>query len=181
MKLTEGVPAEKSARLMKACAHMGLEGVVMKCKGSLYRPGFRGPDWIKVPIRHREEFVVAGYLPSVRGFSTLILGQYDREGKLIYAGFCGTGLSDDIRTFIFQELNATRRKTCPFQTVPVIRDAFRELPDTLPAWVRPSMVVEVEYRQRLKDGLRHAALKGLRPEKKPGMIRRSPMSERGPF
>jgi ATP-dependent DNA ligase len=43
------------------------------------------------------------------------------------------------------------------------------------------MVVEVEYRERLKDGLRHAALKGLRPEKKPGPIRRSPMSGRGPF
>lgn len=41
--------------------------------------------------------------------------------------------------------------------------------------------VEVEYRQRLKDGLRHAALKGLRPEKKPGLIRRSPLSDRGPF
>jgi hypothetical protein len=43
------------------------------------------------------------------------------------------------------------------------------------------MVVEVEYRQRLKDGLRHAALNGLRPDKKPGVIRRSAMSERGPF
>jgi hypothetical protein len=36
--------------------------------------------------------------------------------------------------------------------------------------------MEKEYRQRLKDGLRHAALKGLRPEKKPGVIRRSPLS-----
>ena len=56
-----------------------------------------------------------------------------------------------------------------------------KLPDTPPGWLRPSMVVEVEYRQRQKDGLRHAALRGLRPEKKPGLIRRSPMSERGPF
>jgi bifunctional non-homologous end joining protein LigD len=181
VKLTEGFPAAKSERLMKACAHMGLEGVVMKRKGSLYRPGFRSPDWIKVPIRHREEFVIAGYLPSSRGFSTLIVGQYDGEGKFVYAGFCRTGLADDIRTFVFQELRASRRKTCPFRTVPILRDHFRELPDTLPIWVRPGLVVEVEYRQRLKDGLRHAALKGLRPEKKPGLIRRSPLSERGPF
>ena len=34
---------------------------------------------------------------------------------------------------------------------------------------------EIEYPQRLKNGLRHAALKGLRPEKKPGLIRRSPL------
>jgi ATP-dependent DNA ligase len=49
----------------------------MKRKGSIYRPGFRSRDWLKVPIRHREEFVVAGYLPSPRGFSTLILGQFN--------------------------------------------------------------------------------------------------------
>ncbi len=181
VKLTEGFPAAKSARLMKACALMGLEGVVMKRKGSIYRPGFRSPDWIKVPIRRREEFVVAGYLPSPRGFSTLILGQCGREGKFVYAGFCGTGLSDDTRAVIFEELKSTRRKTCPFPRALVLRDDFREAPDTPPQWVRPTLVVEVEYRQRLKDGLRHAALKGLRPEKKPGLIRRSPLSEHGPF
>jgi hypothetical protein len=42
-------------------------------------------------------------------------------------------------------------------------------------------VVEVEYREPMKDGLRYASLKGLRPEKKPGVIRRSPLSERVPF
>jgi bifunctional non-homologous end joining protein LigD len=62
VKLTEGFPGEESERLMKACAFMGLEGVVMKRKGSIYRPGFRSPDWIMVPIRNREEFIVCGYL-----------------------------------------------------------------------------------------------------------------------
>jgi ATP-dependent DNA ligase len=116
-----------------------------------------------------------------REFSTLILGQCDSEEEFVCAGFCGAGLSEETRAVIFEELKVTRRKTCPFPTVPVLRDHFHELPDTPPEWVRPSIVVEVEYRQRLKDGLRHAALKGIRPEKKPGMIRRSTMSERGPF
>ncbi len=181
VKLTEGFTAGKAKRLMKACAMMGLEGIVMKRKASVGRPGFRTSDWLKVPIKHREEFVVAGYLPSSRGFSTLILGQYDSEGRFVYAGFCGTGLSDDTRAVIFEELKATHRKTCPFPKVPALRDHFRELPDVPPVWGKPSMVVEVEYRQRLKDGLRHTALKGLRPEKKPGPIRRLPMSERGSF
>ena len=61
-----------------------------------------------------------------------------------------------------------------------LRNDFRELPDT-PQWVRPAVVVEVEYRQRLRDGLRHAALKGIRPDKKPRLIRRSPLAEQGPF
>jgi len=44
----------------------------------------------------REEFVVAGYLSSPRGFSTLILGHYNREGNFVYAGFCGNGLSSNV-------------------------------------------------------------------------------------
>lgn len=165
VKLTEGFPASKSRRLLKACAQMGLEGVVMKRRGSIYRPGMRSRDWIKVPLRQREEFIVAGYLPSRRGFSTLILGEHNREGDLVCAGFRGNGLSDEVRGLLLEDLRATHRKTCPFRTVPELRDAFRELPDTPPQWVRPTIVVEVEFRQRLRDGLRHAVLKGLRPDK----------------
>jgi bifunctional non-homologous end joining protein LigD len=91
VKLTEGFPAGKAPRLMKACAMIGLEGVVMKRNASVYRPGFRTSDWLRVPIRHKEEFVVGGYLPGPRQWRTLILGQYDRGGKFVYAGVCGTG------------------------------------------------------------------------------------------
>jgi len=70
VKLTESFPAAQSRRLMEACDAMGLEGVIMKRKGSLYRPGYRSPDWIKVPIRHTEEFVVIGYLAATRAAST---------------------------------------------------------------------------------------------------------------
>src|SRR5690242_14659040 len=37
--------------------------------------------------------------------------------------------------------------------------------------VRRTLVVEVAYRQRLTGGLRHAALKGIRPDKRPRLIR----------
>jgi bifunctional non-homologous end joining protein LigD len=175
VKFTEGFPAEKSKRLMKVCASMGLEGVVMKRKGSLYRPGFRSPDWIKVPIHHREEFVVCGYVASGPSrLSSLIVGQYDREGNLAYVGLVGTGLPNETRLAILRELEATQRKTCPFSSVPELRDRLGELRTGLPPlWVKPRLVVEVEYRRRQKDGLRHAALKRLRPEKKPGVMRRS--------
>jgi bifunctional non-homologous end joining protein LigD len=111
VKLTEGFPAGKAPRLMKACAVMGLEGVVMKRKASIYRPGFRTSDWLRVPIRHKEEFVVGGYLPGLWQWRTLILGQYDREGKFVYAGICGTGLSSDTRAVILEDLKATLRSS----------------------------------------------------------------------
>jgi ATP-dependent DNA ligase len=80
------------------------------------------------------------------------------------------GLEVVIMKRTLQELRATRRKTCPFRTMPDLRDDFRELPRVPPVWVRPTVVVEVEYRQRLKGGLRHAALKGIRPDKKPRLL-----------
>ncbi|HLY24521.1 MAG TPA: hypothetical protein VKT83_18800 [bacterium] len=110
-------------------------------------------------------------LPNRIRSSHLILGQFNRQGTFTYAGFCGTGLSETTRAVLLEELQGTRRKTCPFRAVPDLRDDFRELPDTPPQWVRPTVVVQVECRQRLKDGPRHAALKGVRPDKRPRLIR----------
>jgi bifunctional non-homologous end joining protein LigD len=174
VRLTEGFRAEKAQRLMDACAAMGLEGVVMKRRASVYRPGVRSRDWLKVPIRQREEFVVAGYLPRPDGFSTLILGQYDRRGRLAYCGCCGMGLSAGTRALVSEALRAARRKRCPFPAAPVLRDDFRELPDVPPQWVRPVMVVEVEYRQRGRSGLRHAVLKGIRPDQPARQVMQPP-------
>jgi ATP-dependent DNA ligase len=62
----------------------------------------------------------------------------------------GTGLSNEMRLVILRELQATQRKTCPFSSEPDLRNHFGELRTDLPLhWVRPSLVVEVEYRQPL--------------------------------
>lgn len=60
---------------------------------------------------------------------------------------------------------------CPFQTTPDLRDDLRQRPDVPPVWVRPTVAVEVECRQRVRDGLRHAALKGVRSDKRPSVTR----------
>ena len=46
--------------------------------------------------------------------------------------------------------------------MPVLRDDFRELPGTPLFRIRPIVVVEVEYRQQLKDDLGRGALKGIK-------------------
>ena len=68
-------------------------------------------------------------------------------------------------------MKATETMACPFKPIPTLRDHWGELGTDLPPhWVRPTLVVEVEYRERLADGLRHAALKGLHPNKGPRRV-----------
>jgi bifunctional non-homologous end joining protein LigD len=150
VKLTEAFPAVQSRRLWTACAAMSLEGVIMKRKASFYRPGYCSPDWIKVPIRHTEEFIVMGYLAaSPNRLSSLILAQYDQHGKIAYAGLVGTGLSEEARGMLLTQPHALKRKTSPCAPVPVLRDHFRELrTDVPPQWIKPRLVVQVEYRKR---------------------------------
>lgn len=62
--------------------------------------------------------------------------------------------------------------------MPILRDHFGELRTDLPPhWVRPTLVVEVEFRARTTDGLRHAALKGLRPDKDTREVRAQMMAK----
>lgn len=96
----------------------------------------------------------------------MIVGLYDRTGYFRYAGLVGTRLSEEMPPVIVRELQATERKTSPFVPVPTLRDHFGELrTDLPPRWVKPSLVVEVAYKQRTSDGLRHPSLKGLRLDK----------------
>jgi hypothetical protein len=81
-----------------------------------------------------------------------------------------------LRAVILEELRARHRQTSPFRAVPDLKDDFRELPDTPPQWARPTLVVEIEYRRRLRDGLGHASLKGVRLDKRPRVIRQPPVS-----
>jgi len=57
----------------------------------------------------------------------------------------------------------------------MLRDHFGELwTDLPPQWVKPVLVVQVEYRKRTGEGLRHAALKGLRPDNLQGKCHGQP-------
>jgi bifunctional non-homologous end joining protein LigD len=95
----------------KACA-MCLEGIVSKRADAAYASGNRGL-WLKVKCLHREEFVVLGWTDpeGSRPFlGALLLGYYDPNGRLVYAGRvgaastrpslngCGGGCSRSLRT-----------------------------------------------------------------------------------
>ena len=77
----------------QACG-LKLEGIVSKHGDAPYAPGNRGLC-LKIKCLNREEFVVVGWTDpeGARPFlGALLLGYYDPDGRLIYAGRAGTGI-----------------------------------------------------------------------------------------
>src|SRR5205823_3349574 len=83
----------RGAEFHRHACQYELEGTVAKRADKPYRPG-RGADWLKVKCLNREEFVIVGFTDPERsrqGFGALLLGYYDPDGQLRYAGRVGTG------------------------------------------------------------------------------------------
>lgn len=65
VRLSQALPgsAEKVVAAVRAA---GLEGVIAKRKNSIYQPGERSNDWVKLKLEHQQEFVIGGYRPTAR-------------------------------------------------------------------------------------------------------------------
>lgn len=54
-----------------------------KRQGSPYQPGVRSPDWLKIPLRQRADFIVCGHVPNAsdeRKPGGLILAEPNGQG-----------------------------------------------------------------------------------------------------
>jgi bifunctional non-homologous end joining protein LigD len=104
----------------------------------------------------------------------LLLGYYDSDGRLIFAGRVGSGINH-------AELQQLSRKLQPLATnkmplaVPPPRNSRFGSPLELSRvhWVKPELVVEVKYLAWTGDNLpRQVVYEGLREDKPPTEIRR---------
>jgi bifunctional non-homologous end joining protein LigD len=148
----------------RACAS-GWEGLVVKRGDAPYRPG-RSRDWLKFKCQAGQEFVIGGYTDpkgARTGFGALLLGYYDREGKLAYAGKVGTGFDDATLVSLGGTLAGLERPQPPFG-----RGA---LPRTGVHWVEPQLVGQVGFSEWTTAGqLRHPRFEGLRRDKDPASV-----------
>ena len=93
--------------ILKHAGQLGFEGVVSKTIDAPYAPGNRGL-WRKAKALNRQEFVVVGWSDpegSRPHLGALLLGYYADDGKLIYAGRVGTGMSIGALGFCVPILN----------------------------------------------------------------------------
>jgi bifunctional non-homologous end joining protein LigD len=143
----------------QAC-RLGLEGIISKRRDGTYETT-RTRSWLKVKCLKEQEFVIGGFTdPSGarEGLGALLVGVYDAEGRLQYAGKVGTGYTDAVLRDLRRRLRPLEQKTSPF--------AGRVPESSKAHWVKPELVAEVKFTEWTGDGrLRHPAFKGLREDK----------------
>jgi bifunctional non-homologous end joining protein LigD len=157
--------AEKGLALLEAAKQKGLEGIVAKKRSSAYQEK-RSNDWLKIKITQRQECVIGGYTDpegSREYFGALVLGLYDRQGRLIHVGQVGTGFDQKSLKEIFTRLQALKTKQNPFHGE---IGGLRKV-----QFVRPELVAEIKYAEwthETAEGgmkLRAPVFMGLRADK----------------
>jgi len=152
-----------AARLFAAARREGWEGLLLKRVDAPYMEGKRTPLWRKVKLEHEQEFVIGGYTLPTDGadrehFGALLVGWYDDDGALHYAGKVGTGYTRATLASLGKQLASLRRSTSPFSDAPSRREAT--------VWVKPVLVAQVRYNEMTDTGmLRQPAFLGLRDDK----------------
>ena len=158
-----------------ACKH-GLEGVVSKRTDRPYLPGDRGA-WVKSKCLNRAEFVIVGWSDpegSRHALGALLLGYYDADGRLIYAGRVGTGMSVETLAMLHKRLEPLAVSKTPLSVPPPRRSRFGgPLALSKVHWVRPELVAEITYLGWTDEPLlRHTVFIGLRDDKPAREVRR---------
>ena len=150
---------EAGEEMFDEACRKGWEGVIAKRADSRYSSK-RSRDWLKFKCEQGQELVIGGYT-APRGSRTdlgaLLVGVYDEQGELRYAGKVGTGFTRATLSDLASRLEPLRREDSPFADAPRFRDA---------TWVDPELVGQIGFAEWTRAGrLRHPRFLGLRFDK----------------
>jgi bifunctional non-homologous end joining protein LigD len=147
--------------LFQLTKEKGMEGIIAKRKDSIYRPGKRTSDWLKIKARLQQEFVVGGFTApkgSRKHLGAVVLGAYT-NGELHHYGYAGSGFSEKGLKDAVEKMKPLFTEKCPFVNPPNIKEKIQ--------WVQPKLVCEVEYAELTADDqLRQTTFLGWRDDKK---------------
>ena len=155
---------EKGVEFFNASMQNNLEGVMAKKADSLYQPGKRTSDWLKVKNHKTADVLIAGFTKPAGArnyFGSLILAI--KDGKTFkYAGNAGTGFDEKKLKSLYEMLLPYKQNDPPFGE----KIRFKDV-----TWVEPVFVCEVKFTEWTKDEkLRHPVFLRLREDKSPKEI-----------
>ena len=152
---------DEGKALFNLTKEKGMEGIIAKRKDSIYRPGKRTSDWLKIKVRLQQEFVVGGFTApkgSRKHPGAVVLGAYT-NGELRRYGYAGSGFSEKGLKDTVEKMKPLLTEKCPFVNPPNIKEKIQ--------WIRPKLVCEVEYAELTADDqLRQTTFLGWRDDKK---------------
>ncbi|WP_045740550.1 non-homologous end-joining DNA ligase [Actinoplanes rectilineatus] len=122
-----------------------LEGVMAKRSDSVYLPGRRSADWIKVKFEHTGDYVIGGWRPGARKLGGLLVGVPTPAG-LAFRGRVGGGIGAAAERDLLARLAPLAAGESPFVPGAVPRDDSRGV-----HWVRPELVAEIRYGNETPD------------------------------
>lgn len=163
--------AADPAYMLESAARLGLEGVIAKRADAPYVSA-RTPGWLKLKVRRRQEFVVAGFTDrgddrNAAEIGSLILGVHDAQGRLVPVGNVGTGWNARTAADLKRRLLPLERTTSPFHAGAAPKKGrWTRRPAGSERWVEPTLVAEVSFGEWTPDEqIRHALYLGLREDK----------------
>ncbi|MFP5225596.1 MAG: non-homologous end-joining DNA ligase [Actinomycetota bacterium] len=160
VQLSQRFPGERGKALFEAVSARGMEGLIAKRLDSIYLPGRRTKDWIKIKVRRTLDAAVIGWTQTAgsreASVGSLLVAIPDEHGSLRFAGHVGTGFTQRTAQALARALEPHRIGK-PAVAIP--SDAPID-EDT--RWVAPSLVIAVEYLELTSQHrLRAASFKGI--------------------
>jgi bifunctional non-homologous end joining protein LigD len=169
VRISEALDAPVN-ELIRAAREQGLEGLVAKDGASVYEPGERRGQWVKLKLNQGQELVIGGYKPGKDGFDCLLVGYYE-GGKLIFNGKIKNGFVPGVKQEVMARFKGLGTERCPFANLPEPKNARRGEALTAQVmkrccWLKPVLVAQIEYTDWTEaNHLRHSRFAGLREDK----------------
>jgi len=171
IRFSEDFPQDPVSLVASACK-MKLEGIIGKRGDAPYQSG-RSPAWIKLKCTTRQEFVVGGFTRAKgarSGVHSLLLGVYEKDGSLRYAGSVRPYFSTRATSAFLSRAEPVRREASSFYNPPKPEKERDYL------WLDPSIVVECSFLEWTPGGeVRHPIFHAVREDKPASAVSEEPM------
>lgn len=143
------------SKLWEEITRRNMEGIIAKRRGSKYYPGERREEWLKIKNLKNLDAIVVGYTQEKREISSLGVALIDGS-SLVYIGKVGTGFDREVMEKLLKTFKVVEK-------APVCNP--EKAPDNM-IWVKPEIVVEIEYMEVTKDReLRAPSFRRIRTDK----------------